>query len=90
MSQYVSDQSSSHENLATASVLELIDLQKQLLSVARSVSPALLPFMPIFGKDPLPPEEYLAEGFISAARHKALFLGYTADKGIAFNIATKD
>lgn len=77
-------QSSSHENLATAPVSVLLDLQKQLLGVARSVSPALLPFVPIFGEYPLPTEDRLSERFISAARRKPLFLGYTADEGTAF------
>lgn len=92
MSQYASDQSSSsHVDLETAPVSDMLDLQKQLLGVARTVSPALLPFMPIFGEDPLPPKECLAERFISAAHHKPLFFGYTADEGTAFtHIAAKD
>ncbi|RJE22799.1 Carboxylesterase family [Aspergillus sclerotialis] len=72
------------ENLATAPVSALLDLQKQLLGVARSVSPALLPFVPVFGQYPLPTEDRISSRFISAARRKALFLGYTADEGTAF------
>lgn len=83
MSQHASN-ALSPARLAVTPVSDLLDLQKQLLGVARSVSPALLPFGPIFGEHPLPPEDLLSDRFLSAARRKPLFIGYTANEGTAF------
>ncbi|OJJ01976.1 hypothetical protein ASPVEDRAFT_83497 [Aspergillus versicolor CBS 583.65] len=83
MSQHASN-ALSPADLVVAPVSHLLDLQKQLLGVARSVSPALLPFGPIFGEHPLPPENILSDRFIAAARRKPLFVGYTANEETAF------
>ena len=83
MSQHASN-ALSPARLAVAPVSDLLDLQKQLLGVARSASPALLPFGPVFGEHPLPPEDLLSDRFLSAARRKPLFIGYTANEETAF------
>lgn len=83
MSQHASS-ALSHTDLAVAPVSHLLDLQKQLPGVSSSVSPTLLPFRPLFGEYPLPPENLHSDCFMSAARRKPVFLGYTADEITSF------
>ena len=71
-------------DLRTGPISSLLELQMKALGVAKSVSPALLPFGPVFNEYPLPPVTALSDRFISAARRKPIFIGYTKNEETAF------
>lgn len=77
-------QALSSENPATVPVSRLLDLTKELLGLARTLSNPLLPYGPIFGEHPLPRKTDLHDRFMAAAKRKPLLLGYTANEETAF------
>lgn len=72
------------ENAVTISVRALLDVQKELLGVARSVSPALLAFGPVMGEYPLPTADKAVERFVAAAQTRPMMFGWTSDEESAF------
>jgi para-nitrobenzyl esterase len=72
------------ENAATISVRALLDLQKEILGVARTVSPALLAFGPVMGEAPLPPSEECLRRFITASKTRPMMIGWTSNEETAF------
>lgn len=72
------------ENAATVSVSSLLSLQKELLGVARGVSPALLAFGPVMGDYPLPPASDVWGRFLSAAKRQPMLFGWTSNEYTAF------
>lgn len=83
MSKYASD-ALADKDPQTVDVSFILNMQKQLLGLARTKSPALLAFGPRFGEHPLPPKDQIRDRFMAAAKIKPLFLGYTADESTAF------
>lgn len=72
------------ENASTLSLSSLLNLQKELLGVARSVSPALLAYGPIMGEYPLPPADKVWERFVSTSKRCPLLFGWTSHEHTAF------
>lgn len=72
------------ENASELSVDTLLNLTKDLLGVARAVSPALLAYGPILGSKPLPPAYQARERFLSEAKKRQFMFGWTANEDTAF------
>jgi para-nitrobenzyl esterase len=83
----ISQHSSLHinpDNASTISVPAILDLQKELLGIARAAAPVLIAFGPVYGEYPLPPRDQAIASFISAAKERPMFLGYTSNEASAF------
>ncbi|KAH7325567.1 esterase [Stachybotrys elegans] len=72
------------DTASTISILAILDLQKELLGIARAAAPVLIAFGPVYGQYPLPPRDQAITSFISAAKQRPMFLGYTSDEASAF------
>lgn len=72
------------ENASTIPVSALLEVQKELLGVARTVSPALLAFGPVVGEYPLPSAEKTLERFVAASKTQSMMVGWTSDEHTAF------
>ncbi|KAH8168444.1 carboxylesterase family protein [Sarocladium implicatum] len=73
------------ENASKLPVETLLSLTKDLLGVARTVSPALLSYGPILGSNPLPPADEAWKRFLSASQDRVFMFGYTANEDTAFS-----
>lgn len=72
------------EGPETVSVPRLLELTKELMGIARATSNSLLPYGPVFGEHPFPPEDGINDQFIASAKRKGLMIGYTAQEETAF------
>lgn len=75
---------SSNQGPADVPAAKILELTKEVMGIVRATSNSLLPFGPVFGEYPLPPESELHDRFMAAAKHKRLFIGYTAQEETAF------
>lgn len=75
---------SSDGMVADVSAARILELNREVLGIARATSNSLLPFGPVFGESPLPPESELHDRFMAAARQKRLLIGCTAQEETAF------
>lgn len=72
------------KNHDTASMEELLSIQKRLMIAATSFPTAVIPFGPILGHSPLPEKSEFDARLEAAIRRVPMFIGYTKDEGRAF------
>ncbi|KAK0386551.1 hypothetical protein NLU13_6386 [Sarocladium strictum] len=72
------------ENASTISVSTLLGVQKDLLGVARKISPALLAFGPVMGEYPLPTADKALERFVATSATRPMMFGWTSNEETAF------
>ena len=75
---------SSNDTVADVPAARILERTKEVMGIVRDTSNSLLPFGPVFGEYPLPPESELHDRFMAAAKQKRLLIGYTAQEETAF------